>query len=137
MRADVVCDPLGAATVVDSRHRVRYGRFLAPHVPYSQQVKPRFTTWFLAALLAIAMPFGVPVSRVGTPSYGIVRIDPARRPEPGRIVERRERTPLIQARTSPGIPASGIPAHDLHWPIPILNQPLFQRPPPEALLSRA
>jgi hypothetical protein len=84
----------------------------------------------LAALLAIATPFGVPVSSVAAPSYGIVRIDAARRAEQ-RIAERRERTLLPQPRTSPVMPSD-----DLRGPILILDQSLFQRPPPAALLFR-
>jgi len=76
----------------------------------------------------MATPFGVPVSTVATPSYGIVRIDPARRTEQ-RIVERRERTPLPQPRTPPPIPAD-----HLRGQVLILDQSLSQRPPPAALL---
>jgi hypothetical protein len=98
-------------------------------VPYFQQVEPRFTTWFLAALLTLATSLAVPISSVVvTPTYGISRSDGVRR-EQQKVSERRERTPLLPSRTSPRIPA-----YDLSGPILILDQSLFQRPPPSALL---
>ena len=90
------------------------------------QVKPRFTSWFLALLLAVATPFGVPVSRIEVPAYGIVSIYRAKDAQ-----RQSEQRPVI-AVSKPRLQAA-LPGDDLPRPVTLLDQSLFQRPPPEPL----
>jgi hypothetical protein len=97
-------------------------------VAYFLQVKPRLTTWLMAAFLAVAATFGVPVSRVAPArvSYGIVCIDVERHTHQS-VSEARETLALPQSQTSPALQ----PTNVLHLGSP-LEQSLFQRPPPAA-----
>lgn len=99
------------------------------NVAYFDQVRPRFTSWILAALLAASMPLCVPVSSATAPAYGIVRVYAARRTEQ-KILE--PRLPQVPARRQfqPQVPSSDFRG------APLLDASLFQRPPPAVLPSR-
>jgi len=71
-----------------------------------QQVKPRFTTWLLATLLAFVACFSVPVARVESTraSHTIVWVDESRRTE-GEIAEpRRASQPALGSAALTGPP---------------------------------
>lgn len=96
------------------------------------KVKPRFTTLLMAALLALTAAFVVPSSRVTAPcaSYGVVGVQdtqPAQKTPQNRKVAV---SPQVQA-------CPAVPTPDFIQRIRLLDQSLFQRPPPAALLSRA
>jgi hypothetical protein len=96
-------------------------------------VKSRFTTYFLATLLALVANFGVPVARIAVcrATGDIAWVENARRTQPD-ISEHR----VIAAPVRP-CTALAIPTDDPPILIAILDQSLFQRPPPPALLSRS
>jgi len=95
-------------------------------------VKPRFTTYLFATLLAIVAYFGAPVATIAISraTDSIVWVENARRTQP-EISEPREAVASSRPWT-----ALTIPQDDPPVPIAILDQSLFQRPPP-ALLSRS
>ena len=98
-------------------------------VSYFLQVKPRFTTLFLAALLALTTSVAVPTSSlVVTSTYAISRCEEVRRAHQ-KLAEQHEPTLPPSPRISVAIPSG-----NLRGQITIVDQSMFQRPPPDALL---
>jgi len=98
-------------------------------VAYFLEVKPRLTTWLMAALLVVTAAFGVPVTRIAPVclSYGIVRIDTARRTQQS-VSEARESPASPPPQSSPSLSPTNILCLGF-----FLERSLFQRPPPPAL----
>ena len=100
-------------------------------VPYFWQVTPRFTTELIAAVLTATTAFGLLTVATPRVSYGAVRIDSAQRPVQRNISEQRDVTAFPRKPATPSIPKES-----LSRPVPLLHQPLFQRPPPVPSRSR-
>jgi hypothetical protein len=96
---------------------------------YFLQVKPRLTTWLMAALLVVTAAVGAPLSSVAAPcvSYGIVRVDAARRTQQS-VSEAREAPVSPPPQSSPALSPTNVLRLGF-----FLERSLFQRPPPLAL----
>ena len=114
--------------------RTKPNEFRGEPVPYYRQMKPRRTTWLLAALMLACAAFGLPASRIasGRESFQVVCLDHRAPRQRREIPERRRNDTPVQVRSAP-LP---FPVHQPARPASIAALARFQRPPPPALFSR-